>query len=92
MNPVVVTGFIKIGSWCSPGWVQRNPGAAFKLFARPRISLCSIRATTKKRKGKRNAVRRCSVTTATCVAAHALRGAHIFRRSTAVLTKGSRRP
>ena len=30
---------------CSPDGAQRNPGSAFKLVDRPRISLRSIRAT-----------------------------------------------
>jgi hypothetical protein len=50
MKPVVVTGFITIGS-----------------------RALSLAPRNDERKRKRNAVRRCSVTTATCVAARTLR-------------------
>jgi hypothetical protein len=51
MNPVVVAGFITIGSRCrSPDGAKRNPGTINKLQCRSRISLRSIRAT-KKEKG-----------------------------------------
>jgi hypothetical protein len=46
----------------------------------------------KRRKGKRNADKRCSTTSAPSGAARALQGALAHRRSTAVLAKGSHRP
>ena len=69
---MVVTGSITVGfSSRSPDGAKRNPGTIDKPQCRPRISLRSIRATkeTKERKRKRNAVRRCSVTTAALRAA-----------------------
>ena len=98
IRPVVVSGFIAIGS-CSRH-CERSEAIQGRLLrtlspAALDCFVASLLAMTKEKERKKEAERRKTLFRnhrSLRAAARTLRGAHDFRRSTAALSKGSRRP